>query len=236
MQNLKRFWCAFTCSPDQAEFVTTKGFQNVTDPNNPGPPVLVLTSVISMSREYACGVFASCKDTPTAQENTVMSTCPSFFLDMGQSEAIQFGSDSNFTFSDSESAMSLPLDNCCNYQPFNEFNIPEGDNTSCLCNACSGACPGGTCFGGVEYISTNTSTVIPPNVGAPIYGVMHGFNGAIIGGVYGGIFLVSLAFLFFNRRPKSSGADYVSQLARNPDSYGAAPLLQGQRGVVGRPL
>lgn len=33
--NLKRFWCEYTCSPRQAEFLTLHGYDNIRDPIDP---------------------------------------------------------------------------------------------------------------------------------------------------------------------------------------------------------
>jgi hypothetical protein len=33
--NLKKFWCEYTCSPNQRNFVATNGYSNIKDPLNP---------------------------------------------------------------------------------------------------------------------------------------------------------------------------------------------------------
>ncbi|RYE85587.1 MAG: hypothetical protein EOO65_00055 [Methanosarcinales archaeon] len=60
VQNLRNLWCSFTCGPHQAEMVNITGYGYVLWTK-------VLLNVYNIDRYTACGVFDSCKGTPTAE-------------------------------------------------------------------------------------------------------------------------------------------------------------------------
>jgi hypothetical protein len=44
--NLKRFWCQYTCDPNQADFVSQSGNITVVDPTNPNNNIEVMNVTI----------------------------------------------------------------------------------------------------------------------------------------------------------------------------------------------
>ena len=63
--NLRRFWCAYTCSPKQDQFVTITAVV----------PGVSLDTLMFAEPYYACSVYSSCSGTSLAREFTIMNTC-----------------------------------------------------------------------------------------------------------------------------------------------------------------
>ena len=64
-QNLRRFWCAYTCSPKQDQFVRITSYV----------PGKSLDTLMYSEPGYACSIFSSCSGTSLARTFTTMSTC-----------------------------------------------------------------------------------------------------------------------------------------------------------------
>lgn len=98
--NLYSLWCAFTCAPNQADFVVTAGFTNMTDPLNPGSTkeYPVLLSTIYLDAYFACGLWESCRSTGTTQL-LGEDTCESFLLMQAAHAVTAGGSYTSFQFS-----------------------------------------------------------------------------------------------------------------------------------------
>ena len=97
-------------------------------------------------------------------------------------------------------ALNRPYHNCCNYK--RNVSDPTSGNTSCPCAACKGSCGTEPCYGSTSVnIGNNTG------LGNPTFGVLNGANAALIGGVYGGVAVLSAAYvgvLWWGRRPQPS--------------------------------
>ena len=77
--NMKKLWCEFTCSPDQSEFVFPGVQKKVQDPLNPtGPEVLVLLANFTVTSDFACALYISCKKTPYVTEVSAMHSSLGF--------------------------------------------------------------------------------------------------------------------------------------------------------------
>ena len=51
---MKRFWCHYTCHPNQREFLKVDGKINVTDPLDPKKILEVQNVILSVNPEVAC--------------------------------------------------------------------------------------------------------------------------------------------------------------------------------------
>jgi Niemann-Pick C1 protein len=180
-QNLMRFWCLFTCSPLQSEFVSSLGVANVTAG---GVTYTVLKTLATVNREYACALYDSCSSVSYVRELSAMNSCEGFFEYQGATEAIPAGTDISFNWVDNQnSSMQLPLF-ACNSFPTN-FSNPLAGNTSCPCNTCSSMCSGSGSAG-------SSAPSLSPSVSLPT--VLNGFPTVFVISCYAVVFLVSVAF------------------------------------------
>ena len=144
--NLRDLWCAYTCSPNQSDFVTPGEVTNVTDPTS-GELTTVLLTNLSVSAEYACAIFASCASTQKVKTYPPMNSCEGLLAYQGGTASIPAGALVNMSYTRNvPDALSLPSYNCCNF-PGN-FSRPTGGNVSCPCSSCTGCCMGGACYNG----------------------------------------------------------------------------------------
>ena len=61
--NLQRFWCYFTCSPNQSDFMVLGNVSEYIDPVNQ-MPILAREVNITLNSDFACEMFSSCSSTP----------------------------------------------------------------------------------------------------------------------------------------------------------------------------
>ena len=59
--NMRRFWCYFTCSPNQADFVNTYGDIIVPNPYFPGQNLTILNMSLKIHPDTAFELYESCK-------------------------------------------------------------------------------------------------------------------------------------------------------------------------------
>ena len=82
--NLKRLWCYFTCSPDQATFISPGPQEWVLDPMSSTPTyVLVMPINFTVTEHYACEIYNSCKKCPYAQQVSAMQSSHGFLQFQG---------------------------------------------------------------------------------------------------------------------------------------------------------
>mmetsp|Transcript_43762 Transcript_43762/g.50325 ORF Transcript_43762/g.50325 Transcript_43762/m.50325 type:complete len:297 (-) Transcript_43762:343-1233(-) len=137
--NLKFFWCAFTCAPNQADFVLPEDQQVLYDPDSLDyMKVLVVT--VEVNPTTACELFESCKKTPFAIQVTDMHSSEGFLNFQGVN-AMSMGSvyikmkypeDSGFN------GKMFP----CSYDAVRFGNHLHGYDkvTSCSCGNCDALC------------------------------------------------------------------------------------------------
>ena len=61
--NMKYMWCEFTCSPDQARFVSS-GPQAVVPSPATGQPLQVMLVNYTVTSSFSCEIYTSCKKCP----------------------------------------------------------------------------------------------------------------------------------------------------------------------------
>lgn len=90
--NMKAFWCAFTCSPEQDRWMKVLG-NGTAD----GAPVLFIEMLVSA--EFACATFDSCKNTANAARISEMHAAEGLFNYLGNGpQAITHGTYVTFTY------------------------------------------------------------------------------------------------------------------------------------------
>jgi hypothetical protein len=177
-ENMRNFYCEYTCSPRQAEFVAVLGPSNVSDPET-GRVFEVLRTRVGIAHDFSCAAFGACEGVSAVQKVSAMSNAEGFFAYQGQYEAIQHGAFIEF---DLDSALPRPLavpaHSCCNFP--SDFANNQSANTSCPCAYCKGMCSGGTCAGGAAG-----GAAAAPGSALPSW--YNGLQPSTIGGVWGAV-------------------------------------------------
>jgi hypothetical protein len=151
-QNMQNFWCAYTCGPNQSDYLTILGAANVTSPEN-GETYEVLRTRVSVNKAFACDTYSSCESVKSVTQTSAMSNAEGFFNYQGEYEAIQHGAFIEFDLnSESSTALNPRTYSCCNF-PVDFTNASLG-NMSCPCAYCKGMCPGNACAGSSTSAST----------------------------------------------------------------------------------
>jgi hypothetical protein len=107
--NLRNFWCEYTCSPRQADFVRVLGVSNMEDPTQPGHFYDVLRTRVALQRDFACGVFDSCERVKPVQIVSAMNSAEGFFDYQGETEAVQHGAYIEFDLDAPANAAATPM-------------------------------------------------------------------------------------------------------------------------------
>jgi hypothetical protein len=181
--NMRNLWCSYVCAPDQS-FVTVLGVKNVTDTINNNVNATVLAVDVLMDRTSACDLFASCQDTTYVREDPAIGNCKNFLSYQGVTEAIGHGNYINFiltNYSTPATAPRLMLKNlnCANYM------LP-GSNVNASCNCAS--CRSAPCYK-VSKLKVD---------------VLKGFSLSLVLWYYLGIFLVTIAVMYWRSVKRSA--------------------------------
>lgn len=51
---MKRFWCTYTCSPNQSDFIRVGDYKNMTDPRDPSKIIEVQMIDLTVHPDLAC--------------------------------------------------------------------------------------------------------------------------------------------------------------------------------------
>lgn len=171
----------------------------------------VLLTTFHLDKNWACGIFESCKDTSIA-ELAGFASCEQF-LSYQMTESISRGSYSNFLYTDpgaSARALAMPLNDCCSYpDSLDNSSIPfnQATNVSTPCAYCSGMCGGqdvcyttgkaGTSSGAGG--SSNNSVVVPSGdaLAEVDTSAFYGFDALPMFVIYGVVFFGSAAIVLW---------------------------------------
>lgn len=163
--NLRRFWCYFTCSPDQANYVNTYGNIVVPNPFTPGLNVTVLNVTLKIDPDTACEMYHSCQKTPYVSQVSAMNSAEGLLNFLG-SNAVATGQEKItmiYTNQPADTPINVTLHGCNEtFWQADQYGYPVTKN--CTCNNCDTAC-GATAD--LDYI-------IKP------MDVMDGFNSTVI--------------------------------------------------------
>ena len=129
--NLRRLWCYFTCSPDQASFVQGGPQQLVLDPMSDVPTwVLVMPTNFTVTERYACDLYNSCKKCPYAQQVSAMQSSHGFLQFQGANSVEMGLVYITFYFVNNPPALQLDTVACSNQAP-QAYGYPT---KPCSCN------------------------------------------------------------------------------------------------------
>ncbi|CAD8153537.1 unnamed protein product [Paramecium pentaurelia] len=177
--NLKKFWCEYTCSPNQSQFLTTNGYTNMKDPLNPKNILKVQLVEIKVKPQVACDMWSSCKRTQFASQVTAMKTPGGFFNFQGEQAVGQAKQFISVKFVDNdEETINFDFVPDCKYEyppgPDGKIVTPDGFVISerCSCNNCDLMCHD------EEILYKET-------------GVFEGFNGYLVLWVWAGAILIA---------------------------------------------
>lgn len=94
-ENLRQLWCGLTCHPNQSLWVSPSRHHEMQDGYE------VMPANVSLGSAFGCGMFDSCKDTQSAQQDKALSTGLFAFLNyMGRDQGKSHGVWYTFTFFD----------------------------------------------------------------------------------------------------------------------------------------
>lgn len=150
--NLKRFWCEYACSPNQASFASVAdGYTPYPSPTNPDKMIQAQVVTLTIEAQTACDLYSSCSRNGFVASVSAMSTPAGFMAFQGRNaldEAAQyikvdFSYDKTkaLTFSaDSTEETTKEVTSC-------ESDIKNGTlhgfpvkPESCVCNNCGAKC------------------------------------------------------------------------------------------------
>jgi hypothetical protein len=198
------FWCAYTCSPNQTNYVNGTGLAQKVDPLGSGV-YTVFTTTATLDTHYACDMFSTCSATGKVKEFSPLQTCEGFLKYQGETEAISTGlSFIEFEFANASNRtvppMITPLYSCCNFPSTINPTTPgagNGSNISCPCASCAGMCAGGACLGGQAgaYQGLGYAPDDP----------LLGFNSSIIAIVAGLVLAVSIPLVLWRGLHSEAG-------------------------------
>ena len=170
--NLKKFWCHFTCHPDQSSFLSIIGFRNHTI----GKEVKTLLDLnFTLNEDMNCELFNSCKKTKFAAQVPAMSNAVGFMNFQGVNAYTKTAVYINI-LTDKEKGLKYDI-RPCEYKPEDKKvdGIPIEDY--CTCNSCAQLC---------DY---NLSSSTP---------VLEGLSWTVVGCFYGFV-IVATILIFVSR-------------------------------------
>lgn len=99
--NLKRFWCEYACSPNQASFTSVSDdFQPVPNPQKPDETIMVQMINLTVHADTACSLYNSCSRIGFVTSVSAMGSPAGFLTFQGHNavnQAYQYIS-TNFSF------------------------------------------------------------------------------------------------------------------------------------------
>lgn len=180
--NLKRFWCHFTCSPNQAEFIEVN---NLTTYIIDGQEHLLRDINYLINDDTNCNLFKSCKKTKFVAQVPSMGNAIGFTNFQGINAYTKTPAYVTMII-DNNRGLKYDIDDCA-------LNVPDTGKirgykaTNCTCNSCDGKC---------DY---DLDASVP---------YMNGANIGLIIGCYIFVFLATLGLFFYKKTMgKSSGND-----------------------------
>jgi hypothetical protein len=199
LYNVEAFWCAYTCSPHQEDFLTPVGFTEKPDPNQGGKLTPVFETRARVHQNMTCATFDSCAKTKTVSETADLQTGEGFFEFQGQDQAVGHGAYIDFDFvTDGQpgaaGAINVPTSSCCNWMV--NPKAPALGNSSCPCAYCQGMCPG--------HGSSACAAAAPSGLGDLDTPWWSGFDVGTAGAVWGGT-LLAVAVVTWWRGGYSTG-------------------------------
>lgn len=146
---MRRFWCWFTCHPNQTHFVNAYDNINVPNPLSPDQNITVLNVSIKLDPNTACQLYQSCKTTAYVSQVPAMQSDKGLMNFLG-SNSISVGKElinMIYTNDPKDSPINASLHQCNETFPngTDKYGYPVKKN--CTCNNCAQSC--GIDIGGI---------------------------------------------------------------------------------------
>lgn len=187
--NLVRFWCYFTCSPDQDTFMWPGPQSNKTDPVSK-EVYLVLNLNITINPDLACEVFESCKSVPIVTEIPSAGSSLGIFSFLGTSGESQGHVYVNVSLAETGLNFSTPPYPCTEqFDGHDQFGYEIDQN--CSCSSCNQLC----------------SAYMPGTYGE----LLEGSSIPTVLIVYIAIILLTIVFVIFKKQTKKIPSGNVSE-------------------------
>jgi hypothetical protein len=135
--NLVRFWCKYTCDPNQRKYVKVGVPSNVTNPQT-GQPVFAVPLNFTITDDLACSVFSSCRKTNFISQLSQTQTSHGFFIFLGENSVTQ--SNNYIIMNFNNSGMDFQPHSCNATFPDGKDDFGYKVNKTCYCNNCQDAC------------------------------------------------------------------------------------------------
>lgn len=134
--NMKRFWCHFTCDPNQASFLKVLGYSNHTFSHE---TKLLLDLDLTINEDTNCKLFQSCKKTKFASQVPAMGNAVGF---------TNFQGINAHTKNDVFIKVGVSTEGGLTYNPSSCDTKPDAEgkveritiNGPCTCNSCALVC------------------------------------------------------------------------------------------------
>ena len=178
--NLKRFWCHFTCNPDQADFITLGDMNNYTID---GKTYLLRDINFSITDDANCALFHSCQKTKFVAQVPSMGNAIGFTNFQGINAYSKMPVYITMKI-DNEKGLYYDNDVCNITVPTNGSIRGYENNINCSCNSCGDLC---------DY---NTKVGIS---------FMNGVNAWLIAGVYVFVFVATILLFFYKKKQEKYG-------------------------------
>lgn len=183
--NLKRFWCQFTCSPNQADFIEVGNLTNYTIDGD----VKTLRDITYyINDDTNCELFQSCKKTKFVAQVPSMGNAIGFTNFQGINAYTKILVYILMKI-DNERGLKYDIDKC-------DIDVIDGNirgytnNTECSCNSCDGRC---------DY-----------NIDASV-SFMNGVNVWLIVGCYIFVLVATLGLFFYKKSTEKSDKSEVGR-------------------------
>lgn len=139
--NMRRFWCHFTCNPNQTHFVNAYDQIIVPNPINPALNSTVLNVTLKIAPDTACEMYQSCKKTQFVSQVSAMNSAEGLLNFVGNN-AVATGQEKItmiYTNNASMTPVNLTLHGCNEtFYLMDQYGYPVSKN--CTCNNCETAC------------------------------------------------------------------------------------------------
>ncbi len=179
--NLKRFWCYFTCAPNQAEFIEVGELKNYTID---GTVHELRDITYYIHDDTNCDLFKSCKKTKFVAQVPSMGNAIGFTNFQGINAYTKTPAYVTMKI-DNDRGLVYEIDKCGLDVPVTGIIRGYPNNTNCSCNSCDDKC---------DY-----------NIDASV-AYMNGANFGLIIGCYIFVFVATIVLFFFKKQSGGDGA------------------------------
>ena len=169
--NLKKFWCHFTCHPEQASFISVIGLRE----HKIGKETKILLDMnFTLNEDMNCELFQSCKKTKFAAQVPAMSNAIGFMNFQGVNAYTKTPAFIQILTS-KEGGLKYPI-RPCEYDPKDKIVDGIPIKEFCTCNSCAKRC---------DFSLTSQTPV------------MEGLNGIVIICFYGFVVVATICIFYF---------------------------------------